>query len=390
MSPASIRPQPIPAVVAYPQQRARQLRRAAIVGLVGAILLHLLGWVALPGGLFEVESGEIVNPYREYTVELLPEEEETLDPTYTQTNPDAPLNEPDETDRFGARDQQAANLEAPELIDPDNRPATESEDSIETEQFITGSLAEPALPPPPSQQATEKQEAAEATQEPTEPQPLLHAVEPKSEAQRLDIPIAGEIEELDPESEGIAENDFEKRAAESTNLDELVEGESEEGDESQLASPESAPLPRRPSSVVTASDGIPSPRPRLQLPRVPSGPVRNSDLGVTQTGTLAVDAKGTKFGEYMERLIETVSLNWDYNVQNTSTGETQGKVVVSFVLDRFGRIQSMDNLENTSGLLGLRMCRAAIEQGVPYGPWPPEVVELFGSEEQITFTFYYH
>src|SRR5690606_18928809 len=130
----------------------------------------------------------------------------------------------------------------------------------ETEQFITGSLAPPELAPPPSQQS-EAQETPDAAQESSEPQPLLQAIEPSSEAQRREIPLAGQIDEFDPDSEGIAENAFEQSLENAADAEEFIDGEAEEGDHNALASPESAPQPYQPPSSVTASEAVPSPRP---------------------------------------------------------------------------------------------------------------------------------
>ena len=118
-------------------------RKSLIAGLIGTVLFHLIGIFWMPEDIFTTERGEIVNRYRDFEIELEPPEEEEPEQSYTQTNPDAPENEPDDADTFAARSQQAAQEELPDEIDPENRPSSESDDDIETSQFITGDLSPP-------------------------------------------------------------------------------------------------------------------------------------------------------------------------------------------------------------------------------------------------------
>lgn len=364
-----------------------------VIGVVGTILVHL--WLLLMFwlGVFEVSYEETEDPYQNYSIVLESPEPEEEEFAYTQTNPDVPTNEPDTAERFGARSQQAANEELPEEVDPENMPATESDDNIETNQFLTGSLQDPVPAPPPA--SSEEQENAQEQQEPSPNQPLLQAVTPSEQAQQKEIPIMGSQEELDPDKEGIAEFDYDEIEEAPTNVTDLVEGEEEEGQDeaSDEESPESAPSMARPAQqpVDQSADGIPSPRPRPTLPRLPSGPVRDSRLGVSNIGQVAVDAKASKFGEYMERLIETVKLNWDDLVQRSSAEERKSMVKLRFILTRDGLVEDVEILEGTtSRVIGRHMCIEAVKRGAPYGPWPEGLVEIFGNEEDITFTFHYY
>lgn len=360
-------------------------RRQLAAGVVGTLFLHLWIWMLFSLGVFSLEYEETEDPYREYSIELAAPEEPEAEQVYTQTNPDVPENEPDQTNRFAARSQQAANPEAPQELDPERRPATESEDLTDTDQFLEGSLQEPLLAPPPSEQ----QEQADASQPPAPNQPMLQAVDPSQQALRKEIPIMGSQEEADPDDSGIADYDYDQLDEAPTNVLDLIEGEEEEGEEETREEQPQVVASANPATPP-AESAVPSPRPRPQLPRVPSGPVRNSRLGVSAVGQLAVDAKASKFGEYMERLIETVKLNWDDLVDRSSHIETNSTVKIKFILTRDGLVSDMEILEGTtSRAIGIYMCREAIQRGVPFGPWPPGVVEMFGDEEDITFTFNY-
>lgn len=372
-------------------------RDQVVVGVMGTLLAHLWLLFMLSMGFLKTEPIETEDPYSEFSIELAaPEEQEEEEQFYTETNPDVPENEPDDTNRFAARDQQAANEEAPEEIDPNERPAVESDDTIETDQVITGSLYDPVLAPPPSPEPTEEaeQDQQQAAQPPSPNQPLLQVVDASSQARKKEVPLFGSQEDEEDES-GIADYDYSKLEEPATNVTDLVEGEEDEGEEEETLDES----PASPASVASAmvqptnvaDDGIPSPRARPQLPRLPSVPTRNSKLGVSSVGKLAVDAKASKFGEYMERLIETVKLNWDHAVQRSSTVETKSVVKIRFMLNSDGMVTDIEILEGTtSRAIGIYMCRQAIERSVPFGPWPEGLVEMFGEEEDVTLNFHYY
>lgn len=381
----------------HPLKRSVKRRRAysreqVVVGVLGTLLAHIWFFYMLSLGWFDTEPIKSEDRYRDFSIELADPEEEEEEQFYTETNPDVPENEPDDTNRYAARDQQAANEEKPEELDPEDRPAVESEDTVESDQTLTGSLHEPVLAPPPSP-SPEEAEQQQAAQPPSPNQPLLQAVDASSTAQRKEVPLFGSQEEQEDES-GIADYDYSKLEEPPTNVTDLIEGEEEEGEDEATAekSPAApASIASLPVQAVDSEDGIPSPKARPQLPRLPSAPTRQSKLGVSSVGQLAVDAKASKFGEYMERLIETVKLNWDDLVQRSSSVERKSTVKIRFMLTSEGYVTDIEILEGTTArVFGTHMCRQAIERSVPFGPWPEGLVDMFGEEEDITFTFHYY
>ncbi|MDE0767334.1 MAG: hypothetical protein OSB19_02995 [Opitutaceae bacterium] len=357
-------------------------RNSLIAGILGTIFFHLIGLFGLPSDVFTVEKTDYKDRFREFEVELAMAEEEP-EQVYTQTNPDAPENEPDQTNNFAARSQQAAQEEAPEEIDDENRPSSESDDDIETNQFITGDLTPPDFAPPPSRQSEAQEEQEEA-----QDVPLLI---PQFESQPLikSIPIPGTQEEEDPDDTGILEVEYDEAEA-PTNVNEYIKGEAEEGEEEEqvAASPQPFLIPQ--NAQVTAEASEPSPRPRPRLPKVAPGPVRNRDPGVSRTGTIAMDAKFSEFGEYMERFIEVVSVRWNSLADEAAGKENNSKVVLRFTLDKNGYISNLDTRPgSTSKVIGIYISRTALENGAPYGPWTAEMVEVFGDSEEVTFSFHY-
>jgi len=357
-------------------------KKSIWTGLAGTVFVHLLGLLVVPDAFLSVDPSEVKNPYKEYQI-VLNDPEEPEEPTYTQTNPDAPDNEPDETDRFAARNQQAAQEEAAEELDPDERPSSESDDNVETDQFLSGSFEPPEFAPPPSESQEESEEESEESEEMPEVMPVPPVVPLKKE-----VPIFGELDEKDLEEDGIAETDFEKEEEDPTNVDLQIDGEEEEGEEEErFQSPQPMISAVKPSEAFSLN--APSPRPRPKLPRVAPGPIRDKKPGVSKTGSIAVDAKFSEFGEYMERLIETVSTSWNTLAQEGAQMENNSKVTLSFVLNSSGEVQEINLKETTAKAIGIYMCRSAISQASPYAHWSEEMIMAFGTEEEITFTFYY-
>ncbi len=358
-------------------------RKSLIAGVIGTILFHLIGFFGMPSDIFTTERTEVADRFREFDVELMPAEEEP-EQVYTQTNPDAPENEPDNTQNFAARSQQAAQEELPDEIDELNRPSVESEDEIETNQFLTGDLNPPELTPPPAQQTPEQEQT-----EQSESQPLL-APQVQSQPLVKQIPIAGEQEEKDPDETGLAEVDHDETDA-PTNVNEYIQGEAEEGEDTEQVASSLQPLVQPQNAQVTTDLSEPTPRPRPRLPRVAPGPRQNRAPGVSRTGTISVDAKFSEFGEYMERLIETVSVRWNSLADNGAVYEKRSKVVIRFVLTKDGYVEETELMDgSTAKAIGIYMCQTAIKDGAPYGPWTQEMVDVFGDDEEITFSFHYY
>ncbi|MBC2607757.1 hypothetical protein [Pelagicoccus albus] len=372
-------------------------KRQITVGVLGTFLGHIWLYLLFSSGFFEPGPiPESSDPYQEFSIELEAPEAQEPEPVYTKTNPDVPENEPDETNRFGARDQQAANEEAPEEIDPDNEPATESDDIIETDEFLTGSLVEPLVAPPPAPEAQEQetQEQPRPVQPPSTNQPLIQALDASGMPLKKEIPLFGSQEDAEDES-GIAEHKYDKMEEAPTNVTDLFEGEEEEGEETEQTvekSPQVSPsVAAQPTlEAIHTAEGVPSPRPRPQLPRVVTSPVRNSNLGVSNIGVVSADSRSSELGEYADRLFETISLYWN-DLANRSAAELDKSVVkVRFRLGNDGAVLDIEILEGTTAkAAGIYLCREAIQRSSPFAPWPQSIVDLYGDYKDVFLTFNY-
>lgn len=344
-------------------------REGIVIGILLTLFFHGLALWVIPTGLFESQPFVDDDPYKEYSIELEPEEVEDV---YTQTNPDEAENAPDETNRFAARDQQAANEEKPEELDPNNRPASKSDDDIETDQILSGDLQPiPVLPPQGSEAETNEQS---------------QQAQVASNGLKKAIPIFSELPEDELDDEGIKDHNFEEMLEDATQVTELFKGEEEEGEDDAEKTEEV-----QESQQVTQSIGvpIPSPRPRPKLAKVAPGPVRNSTAGVSNTGNIAVDAKFSQFGDYVERLIEVVSIRWNTLADDSAVRESNSMVRLRFKLNSNGDVENIDLLDSTAKFIGISLCRTAIQSGSPYGEWTDEMIEVLGYDEEITFSFHY-
>ena len=357
-------PQPVesrPTRASFPLEDRRWQSRSITAGVIGTILFHLLFIFSVPRSVLQVDDADREDRFQEFDIEIVSEPEEP-EPRYVETNPQAPDNEPDETANFSARNQQAANEELPDEISPDQTPATEGED-LPSEKIISGDL-NPPLPvfaPPEPQQ---------------DPSDLSIPMTVPSNPERID-PLPGFEDDVIVSEEGTGMTEAEE-VPNPVVADAPVEGVEADTNEIRPFSPPAVQVTERP---------VPQPRPRL--PRAPPGPVRTQRSGVSQTGSVAYDAKFSQFGDYMERVVEVVTQRWHAMAAARSYRETSSTVQLEFKLRADGSIADLYTIATNSKALGILLCRSAIEQGSPYGPWTEDMRQVLGDEQTITFTFRY-
>ena len=338
-------------------------RRALGLGIAATLLFHLLFFVAVPRSLIVLDpiDPDATQLGQDLELVLQEEEPEPPQPRYVETNPEAPENEPDKTDNFSARNQQAANETVPEELSPDKTPARDGRDDAPTEKAFSGT------PDP--------QIAFRPTPATREQQPLQG--QPGSEAPMAQNPPSGIDEVRGDDPEGLASS-IAKPLPNPTPDATKTDGSDR---------PRQQARPQIEASVASPERPAPAPRPRL--PRALPGPVKRQPAGVSQTGRTAVNAHFGPFGDYLERMQEAIQQRWDSLGRARSISETQTRVVLEFTLTKEGLIRDLETVDTTSQALGTLLCRTAIEQGQSYGEWSKEMVQLLGEDEKITFTFYY-
>lgn len=357
---------PPPGPVDIPIRRRDVDRRALAIGLAGTLLFHFIFLVAVPRSLVVLDpiGSEADRLGQDLEITLADDEEqppEPPQPRYVETNPDAPENEPDETNNFSARNQQAANETVPDELSPDKTPAREGRDDVPFDKAFAGSTERVIT---------------------VQPAPATPAQRPQAGQQGSDSPAAenppsGFDETRGEDPEGIASS-VAKPAP-----NPKAEAEPTEGADT----PQRPALPEIAPSVASPERPAPAPRPRL--PRASPGPVKRQTAGVSQTGRTAVNANFGPFGDYLERMQEAIQQRWDALGRQRSISETQTRVVLEFTITREGMIRNLETVDTTSKALGTLICRTAIEQGQSYGEWSREMVALLGEDETVVFTFYY-
>jgi hypothetical protein len=289
---------------------------------------------------------------------------------FTETNPLAPENEPDFTLYEAARSQQAAQEMAIHTGN-DVRPKVDGE-LLESTAIVSFPYADSKLEQ--GHYTLREYSESESQNQPTLAETEFHnkpAVSNKPKGEMLiaqknfnlegysnpfgttEIPIASDVLEINPQDSKINYN-----------------------------TPDDA-------QSITA---LPKPLPRVTLTGTSSQSVLSKSEGrPLPIGTIAVDAKVTPFGSYIERVKEAVCAQWNLLASTTPTLslEPSGRVVVEYTLDSNGDIKTLQILETTTGNVATLLCKDAIVSRAPFGKWPAEKIAL-KTEETIRFTFYYH
>ena len=113
-------------------------------------------------------------------------------------------------------------------------------------------------------------------------------------------------------------------------------------------------------------------------------------FGTKNVGLTGIDAKWSNYGAYLQRMIDTVQIQWERLILQMSAMPAGGSTVtVKFVMNDEGRITNIANVESTANDTASRACVSAITDRAPYGPWTDDMKAVLGSQQEMTFTFYY-
>ena len=347
--------------------------RSVLIGVIGVVLVHLLLFLTTPHLLRIDSSSSILRPHasaREFSIEIAPDafvsKQETRPPprpaNFVETNPDAPENIPDRTNNFGAHNQQAAQ-EIPDPTGTNDRPAIEGQTEIRTDQIVTGSLTQPLELQPPAPPVVQTQPTPEAADAP----------------QREQNPLPG-IAKMEGESPNAFGTNIAKFAEGATAVPEHVDGQ------------QNVPLiqgatGRRP--IVDPQN----PRPRPQIVRqqqVRPAIFTENKFGTKNIGPAAFDARWSNYGQYLQKMIESVQIQWERILIESRVYPTSGtRVSVKFRINTRGEIYEIVSVEGTAGQQAEKACMAAITSRSPYGPWTEDMVAVLGESQEMTFNFFY-
>lgn len=371
--PMSAKP-PAPRRSARPWLSAKSDVRAVQIGVVATVTLHVLLLVFAPriGRFLDIDTssaGEVDWKSREFQVDYLPGETpvtapEVKLPQFVEANPNAPENMPDDTNLVASQNQQVAQ-ETPSPESNTDMPASKGDPATSSTAIVSGMQVEPT---------------------PAAPRPAPASNEPETPAQeaarREQVPLPG-VEKFTGESpDGIG-----------TNVSQT--------------SPNAAPVPERvegaPDSPSTTGARVglyykvdakrPQPRPVLapDVVRARPTPLANREFGTANIGAVAYNAKWSAYGEYLQKFIESVDVQWQRIIGQSNIYPVAGtKVVVKFRMNDKGDIAEIVDVQSAGGRAAKDACVSAIVARAPYGEWPEDMKGVLGESQEMTFTFHYN
>ena len=359
--------------------------RLYVIFMLGAVAIscvaHIgIGKLPLPGNGFgdnlqtvnELEVEWIFGSPDNTPAEPIPEPEP---PRFVETNPDVPENEPDETPNESDRNQQSAQ-ENPDPEKEKDAPTVEGE-TENSQKIIEGKLAEKAPkpepgvftlnePPTPEKQKEEQEEDGQDSKQADAPPP------PPTTPEVIE---AGDGEGVS----SIQQTKFESKEPTRNTIIPLELPSRPDPDSRSLK--ELTPQKVQPIK--------PKPRPRLPASVIP-GPRQITRTSAARTGTLAIDAKWSEFGEYTQRMIAAISLQWHKLVYNARLdSELTSTVHVRFIINNQGVLEHIQIVETNAGKLASILCKDAISSRAPFGPWTADMMQVFGERTDVNIRFNY-
>lgn len=376
-----IQPPPTPAKPPASRRPARSWlssnpdSRAVQIGVVATIGLHVLLLILAPKieRLIDARgTAEGTDDWRsrEIQVDYIPAESAAEPPAvklpeFVEANPHAPDNTPDETNLVAAQNQQVAQ-ETPAPSGESDKPASKGDPASDSTALVSGMQAETT---------------------PSASRPAPSAGEPETAAQEAvrkeQIPLPGTEKFEGDSADGVGSN-VGKPAPNATTVPERVEG-----------APDS---PNTTGKVGLYYRGVdakrPQPRPMLapDIVRARPSPLANREFGTENIGAVAYNAKWSAYGEYMQKFIESVDVQWQRILGQSNLYPVAGtKVVVKFRMDSTGDIPEIIAVESSDeGRVAKDACVSAIVARAPYGAWPDDMISVLGESQEITFTFHYN
>ena len=346
--------------------------RAVQIGVVATILVHVLLLVMAPKIEQWIDAGESVETRddwssKEFQIEFVPTdaspETPVPPPQFVEANPNAPENTPDKTNFVAAQNQQVAQ-ETPAPDSQADAPASKGDPDTTSTAIVSGMQVEPqpsVRRPPPS---TEPEKAAQEA------------------ARREQIPLSG-TEKFEGESPDGAGSNVNKPAPNATPVPERVEG-----------SPDAPNTTGGRVGLYYKVDASkPQPRPTLapDVVRARPTPLANREFGTENIGAVAYNAKWSAYGEYLQKFIESVDIQWQRILGQSNVYPVRGtKVVVVFRMNSDGDISEIVKVTSGGGRAAQDACVSAIVARAPYGAWPEDMITVLGKSQEITFTFNYN
>ncbi|HVW20325.1 MAG TPA: hypothetical protein VHC86_03850 [Opitutaceae bacterium] len=337
-------------------------KRSVEIGIFATILIHLLLLLLIPAVFPNRPGAAHANrptPRSKFNIEMAPPPRPSPAKKFVEANPNANNNIPDKTNNIAAQNQTAAQ-EKPNPKGDSDHAALEGRKDIQSTQVVSGTLNQEQERIPPTPQ--------------TPPTPPKQATAAPKKAQN---PLSG-FDKMEGETKDSFGTNTGPRADNNQAIPKRVEGSKTATDNAAAAadSPQIDPL---------------HPRPRRSLAQhVRPAVFAENKVGTRNIGLAAYDAKWDSYAEYLQRLIESVQVEWDRILMASAVYPPHGSTVtVKFILDSKGRVKTLVDVQSTSSDQGKTACEAAITDRSPYGEWTKEMIATLGDQQTLTFTFLY-
>ena len=368
-----------------PRRALAEARPVWRAGLIGTILVHLLlvlfaFW--LPKNYFLPDTPTVEDEAsRSFEIEIaesFANAAESAKPEppslkFVEVNPAAPDNLPDETPNVGVQNQQLAQpVPSPETSG--DTPKVDGKPDNETTALVSGQL---------DQEKVNPNTEFSPIFTPPEPEPFIR--EPstaQSPSAREVMPLPG-AEELLANSDGSVGSTITSYTAKpSETPGPLAEGKPDGQAQGQgyfSDTPRINPMrpQRRPSLATRAVNA----RPTMTI---------FSAQGAKNEGPLAYDAKWSTYGEYIQRLIDAVQVQWERLIIRSPIYPAQGTTVrVTFLINSSGAISKIVKVEGSDDKIASYLCVSAITERAPFGEWSEDMIAVLGKEQEMSFRFFY-
>lgn len=129
----------------------------------------------------------------------------------------------------------------------------------------------------------------------------------------------------------------------------------------------------------------PKARPRVQ-PQVTQtqGPLLKSLGGAHPKGLQAVDARFSAYGEYLQKMSEIIYSQWIAKINQVYPNVPRNcDVLVSFMLNHDGSVDSIHTESGSASALAICLCRDAILAGGPFEPWSEAMRGTLGDSPKL-------
>lgn len=370
-------PPQLPEEIAAARRRHDEVvaeRWPLIVGLVGTVLIHLLTIITIRQMPLDSDSAVVDDvadlrakyDKQELTFMLADEATPPKQLRFVEVNPDAPENDPGKTDNYGARNQQSAQPEPGK--DHSDRGKTKGE-MIDSTAIVTGSREPPVEAAPMAGNNGENGTGMQAVV-------VGAAAQPKAEAP---LPGFEKIIGDNPDGLGTA---IGQTPGDKADVDKKTEGKKDGTDKGQL-------LVAANGGGLPGVPGRPSPRPRPKVQNVRSAVLANQQLDASAAGVIGVNSRLSEAGVWWAEFIDTVDAQFQKSAGEMSTRPpSRSTVVIYFMVNAQGGVRILNvEGEATAGRVATYTCLDAVSARAPYRPWTQEMINLFGTEEEVTFSF---